>query len=219
MKTAKTTHQTSNPIDSKPLNETNRQLSKYFNLPILLGVVMITSLGFATQPVRAENTGAENAHPGYRYIKPKGVDSTTGSAGQGTKDSSTATDTGTKKTNPAEQAKKPNEDASEVTADLSAKDSSTEKSEGAKKTTSDDQNAQIDQKAEPVAKPKDGKGAFPTFSQADINGDHYITKDELENYPYLLQVFDQIDAGKDGKLEQHEYQNLEMETKRESQSQ
>jgi len=37
----------------------------------------------------------------------------------------------------------------------------------------------------------------------------------LKNFPYLLQVFDKVDAGKDGKLEQHEYQNLEMETKRE----
>ena len=59
------------------------------------------------------------------------------------------------------------------------------------------------------------RGKLPTFEQADINGDHYITKDELKNYPYLLQVFDKVDAGKDGKLEQHEYQNLEMETKRE----
>jgi len=180
---------------------------------------MITSLGFVTKPVRAENTRTEDAHPGYRYIKPKGVDSTTGSAGQGTNESSAAKDTGAKNTNPEEQVKKPKENAGAATTDLSTKDSSTEKPEDAKKTTSDDQNAQIDQKAEPVAKPKDGKGAFPTFSQADINGDHYITKDELENYPYLLQVFDQIDAGKDGKLEQHEYQNLEMETKRESQSQ
>ena len=53
------------------------------------------------------------------------------------------------------------------------------------------------------------------FAQADINSDHVVTKEELKNFPYLLQVFDKIDAGKDGKLEQHEYQNLEMETKRE----
>jgi hypothetical protein len=56
---------------------------------------------------------------------------------------------------------------------------------------------------------------LPTFAQADMDGDHYITKDELKNFPYLLQVFDKVDAGKDGKLEQHEYQNLKMETKRE----
>lgn len=68
---------------------------------------------------------------------------------------------------------------------------------------------------EAVRKPADGKGTLPTFAQADTNGDHFVTKDELQNFPYLLQVFDKVDAGKDGKLEQHEYQNLEMETKRE----
>jgi hypothetical protein len=73
------------------------------------------------------------------------------------------------------------------------------------------QNAQID----PAKKPDDGKGNLPTFFQADINGDHYVTKSELQNFPHLLQVFDKVDAGHDGKLEQHEYQNLEMETKRE----
>jgi len=67
----------------------------------------------------------------------------------------------------------------------------------------------------PVKKPDDGKGRLPTFAQADVNGDHYVTKKELQNFPYLLQVFDKVDAGHDGKLEQHEYQNLEMETKRE----
>lgn len=72
----------------------------------------------------------------------------------------------------------------------------------------------------PVKKPEKDtgefpSGEFPSFTQVDINGDHYVTKDELKNFPDLLQVFDKIDAGKDGKLEQHEYQNLEMETKRE----
>ncbi|MDO9048702.1 MAG: hypothetical protein Q7U66_13350 [Methylobacter sp.] len=71
-----------------------------------------------------------------------------------------------------------------------------------------------DQKS-PVKKPEKDTGEFPSFAQVDINGDHYITKDELQNFPELLQVFDKVDAGKDGKLEQHEYQNLEMETKRE----
>lgn len=67
----------------------------------------------------------------------------------------------------------------------------------------------------PVKKPQNGKGELPTFEQADVNGDHYVTKEELQNFPYLLQTFDKVDAGHDGKLEQHEYQNLEMETKRE----
>ncbi|WP_446811395.1 EF-hand domain-containing protein [Methylomonas sp. 2BW1-5-20] len=67
----------------------------------------------------------------------------------------------------------------------------------------------------PVAKSADGKGKLPTFAQADINGDHLVTKSELQNFPYMLQTFDKVDAGNDGKLEQHEYQNLKMETKRE----
>jgi len=58
-------------------------------------------------------------------------------------------------------------------------------------------------------------GTYPTFCQLDVNGDHYVTKDELQNFPELLRVFDKIDAGKDGKLEQHEFANLEMETSRE----
>jgi len=81
----------------------------------------------------------------------------------------------------------------------------------AENQTPDVQNAQN----EPAKKSDDGKGKLPTFEQADINGDHYVTKSELKNFPYLLQVFDKVDAGHDGKLEQHEYQNLEMETKRE----
>lgn len=81
----------------------------------------------------------------------------------------------------------------------------------AENQTPDVQNAQAD----PAKKPGDGLGKLPTFAQADVNGDHYVTKSELQNFPYLLQVFDKVDAGHDGKLEQHEYQNLEMETKRE----
>ncbi len=92
-----------------------------------------------------------------------------------------------------------------------------EKTAGVENATSGEQISQMDRKFESVAKPTDGKGALPTFAEADVNGDNYITKDELKNYPNLLQVFDKIDAGKDGKLEQHEYQNLEMETKREGQ--
>ncbi|MDO8937681.1 MAG: EF-hand domain-containing protein [Methylicorpusculum sp.] len=67
----------------------------------------------------------------------------------------------------------------------------------------------------PAENAGDGKGKLPTFAEADTNGDHFVTKRELQNFPYLLQTFDKVDAGNDGKLEQHEYQNLEMETKRE----
>lgn len=69
--------------------------------------------------------------------------------------------------------------------------------------------------ASPAKKPDDGKGKLPAFAEADVNSDHSITKSELKNFPYLLQTFDKVDAGNDGKLEQHEYQNLKMETKRE----
>lgn len=77
-----------------------------------------------------------------------------------------------------------------------------------------------EQKFPPVKRPEKDTGEFPSgeipaFSQVDVNGDHYVTKDELQNFPDLLRVFDKIDAGKDGKLEQLEFQNLEMETKRE----
>jgi hypothetical protein len=82
-----------------------------------------------------------------------------------------------------------------------------------------DENSQSTQSGEDVKavdKPNDGKGELPFFYQADVNQDHFVTKEELKNYPYLLQVFDKVDAGNDGKLEQHEYQNLKMEMKREA---
>ena len=55
----------------------------------------------------------------------------------------------------------------------------------------------------------------PPFHAVDKNGDHYVTKDELKGYPYLLKHFDKVDAGKDGRLEDHEYENLVMEKERE----
>ena len=169
MKTGIITYEMSNLINANPVEVTDLKLFKFVSLPIWAAVAMCISLGTVTQTARAENTGSEEGHRGYKYIEPV----------QGTKDSST-----------------------EKTADV-------------ENATSGEQNSQIDRKIEPVTKPADGKGIYPTFSQADIDGDHYITKYELKNYPYLLQVFDKVDAGNDGKLEQHEYQNLEMETKRE----
>ncbi|WP_340124214.1 hypothetical protein [Methylobacter svalbardensis] len=83
---------------------------------------MNISLGFVTKPVQAENTGSEDVHRGYRYIKPEGVATTAGSASQSTKASSAAKDTGAQKTNPDEQAKRPNENASAATTNLSTKD-------------------------------------------------------------------------------------------------
>ena len=55
----------------------------------------------------------------------------------------------------------------------------------------------------------------PPFHEVDKNGDHYVTKDELKDYPFLLKHFDKVDAGKDGRLEDHEYENLVMEKERE----
>jgi len=55
----------------------------------------------------------------------------------------------------------------------------------------------------------------PPFHEVDKNGDHYVTKNELKGYPYLLKHFDKVDAGQDGRLEDHEYENLIMEKERE----
>jgi hypothetical protein len=60
-----------------------------------------------------------------------------------------------------------------------------------------------------------GGRSSPTFQEADKNGDHYVTKDELQGYPELLKRFDTVDAGKTGRLEEHEYGNLVMEKSRE----
>jgi hypothetical protein len=175
MKTRKTLHEESNTININQLDVANLHFFKIFSLPIWLAVVMSISLGFVTKPVKAESTGTEGVHPGYRYIKPKVVENTTGSASQGTKESSAAKDTNTKD------------------------------------STSGDQKSQT----ESVSKAAESAGTLPTFAQSDKNGDHYVTKDELQDYPSLLGVFDKVDAGKDGKLEQHEFENLEMESKRE----
>lgn len=83
-----------------------------------------------------------------------------------------------------------------------------------------EQKTGAERKVSPVGKPGKDTGEFPSgdipsFCQVDVNRDHYVTKDELENFPDLLKIFDKIDAGKDGRLEQHEFQNLEMEAKRE----
>lgn len=55
----------------------------------------------------------------------------------------------------------------------------------------------------------------PSFQSIDTNKDHYVTKKELEGYPFLLKHFDKVDAGKNGQLEDHEYENLIMEKERE----
>ena len=56
----------------------------------------------------------------------------------------------------------------------------------------------------------------PTFVEADKNKDNYVTKDEVKDYPIMSDNFDEVDAGKDGKLDQHEYMNLLREKAREN---
>ncbi|WP_020564768.1 hypothetical protein [Methylosarcina fibrata] len=59
----------------------------------------------------------------------------------------------------------------------------------------------------------------PDFREADKNGDHYVTKQELKkDYPYLLKYFDKVDTGEDGRLEQHEFENLIMENERDNEA-
>ncbi|MGZ5007004.1 MAG: hypothetical protein ACXWE9_05160 [Methylobacter sp.] len=85
----------------------------------------------------------------------------------------------------------------------------------AEASTTGEQKTSGDQTGGAVKKSENDTAKLPAFSEIDKNGDHYVTKDELQGFPELLRVFDKVDAGKDGKLEQHEFQNLEMETKRE----
>jgi hypothetical protein len=69
----------------------------------------------------------------------------------------------------------------------------------------------------PTGTKEDGQNIrkSPSFQEADKNADHYVTKAELQGYPFLLKHFDKVDAGEDGRLEAHEYENLLMENDRE----
>ncbi|MGZ4969480.1 MAG: hypothetical protein ACXV8O_13465 [Methylobacter sp.] len=140
-----------------------------------------------------------------------------------------------KKTNPNEPVKKTDESAVQSKEPPAAIESNGQAPTSGRQTGNTGQNAQppiakesksegsmiaTEQKISPVKRPEKDtgefpSGEFPSFSQVDVNGDHNVTKDELKNFPELLRVFDKVDAGKDGKLEQHEFQNLEMETTRE----
>ncbi|MGZ8222072.1 MAG: hypothetical protein ACXWT0_10530 [Methylobacter sp.] len=143
---------------------------------------------------KAENASQAKETAGTRSEESKGPSATTESGGQAPASGSQAAPTSPQ----PPLAKEP-------------------KAEGA---TPAEQKSSTEQKIGPVEKPEKDTGEFPSgdipaFTQVDVNGDHYVTKDELKNFPDLLRVFDKVDAGKDGKLEQHEFQNLEMETKRE----
>jgi len=190
MKTNKTIHEMPNVPKTHQLVKQHLPFSDNLCLPFCLAIVMGIGFGFETAPVMAGNSETLDIQ---HYKEPQSVGNAVGKSIQSTKAA-----------NP--------ENTGQV-----AKEPSSEKLAGAEKASSGDspQQSQTVRKVEPVIKPADGKGKLPTFAQADTNGDHFVTKLELQNFPYLLQVFDKVDAGNDGQLEQHEYQNLEMETKRE----
>jgi len=215
MKTNKITHET--PY----LPNTHQLVNKYLpfadnvHLPFCLAIVMGIGFGFETGSVMAGNSEALDIQ---HYTEPQTVGNTTEKSIQNTKVSNSSTNIEVTKTTQEEEALKSGTGGTPENTDQAAvKVPSTEKCSGAEKRPSNDspQQSQINTTIEPVGKPADGKGKLPTFAQADVNGDHFVTKLELQNFPYLLQVFDKVDAGNDGQLEQHEYQNLKMETKRE----
>jgi hypothetical protein len=192
-----------------------RPFADNVHLPFCLAIVMGIGFGFETAPVKAGNSEALDIQ---HYTEPQSVGNTMGKSIQKTKVSNPSTYIEVTKTTKEEEVLKSGNGGTPGNTDQAAvKVPSTEKCSGAEKTSSGDspQQSQSDTTIEPVGKPADGKGKLPSFAQADVNGDHFVTKGELQNFPYLLQVFDKVDAGNDGQLEQHEYQNLKMETKRE----
>ncbi len=237
MKNRKIIHEVSNTPAINPLQATDLPSFKATGLACGL-VIMSIGLSLISQAVSA---GTEHIHPYYRYIPYQGPSNTTGTGSlQQPKASGGAGDSEAKKTNkeeqttntggaaptagtPSEQVKQTHpaeQKAGEANGAATANKSEEKTSSGESKAGSAESAATTEQKISPVKKSEKDSGEFPSgklpsFAQVDVNGDHYITKDELQNFPELLQVFDKIDAGKDGKLEQHEYQNLEMETIRE----
>ncbi len=218
---------------AKPVRAGTEDMHQYFRYVPYEGPKSTT--GTDTQRLKqapgANETEAKKAQTGEQAA---GTGQKTEGANQAKEAAGTRSEEA-KKTDSGEQAMKSSESSSTDTANLGTKESATTGSSGqapasGSQATTSSQNTQQSpltkegsmaggQKS-PVKKPERDTGEFPSgeippFSQVDINGDHYVTKDELKNFPELLQVFDKVDAGKDGRLEQHEFQNLEMETKRE----
>lgn len=243
MKTRKIIPPMANAIKPNQLDTTNQQSNKGCFPPMGLALAISVSLSVVANPICAETHGTEDiqhymnpqssensvekanqidkgspataakkTNQGESAIS-SGTDVPAGKAQQAAHETSTEKCMDGKKAISETQAPSTSNHATNTNQNIQpttlAKDVKPENS------PSDDKTTQVDRKIEPVLKPADGKGKLPFFAQADVNGDHYITKDELQNFPYLLQVFDKVDAGKDGKLEQHEYQSLKMETKRE----
>jgi hypothetical protein len=231
MKIKESVYEISDVINKPPLYQTHLLFSLAFWL-----VVISISLSCVSQPVKA---GTEDAGLYYRYVPYQGPSSTTGAGSQATQQPSGASGEQAKKTEQStgtgggagqataggQSTQQGSQDVNRQTTQQGSQDIQ-QGSQGAAGQSTQQANVpktECPMSAEqrpPVQRPEQGTGEFPsgtypTFCQADVNGDHYITKDELQNFPELLRVFDKVDAGKDGKLEQHEFANLEMETSRE----
>lgn len=216
MKTNKTTHEMPYLLNTHQLVKKHLSLPDNACLQFCLAVIIGVGFGFETAPVKAENNKELDIQ---HYMETQSLENTAMKSIQNTK-----------KANPAKNIEVTYQQGPAIKSDtkgnLENTDQATKqtlsemKCAETEKTSSVDipQQSQVDRKIEPVIKPADGKGKLPTFAQADNNDDHFVTKLELQNFPYLLQVFDKVDAGNDGRLEQHEYQNLKMETKREGET-
>jgi hypothetical protein len=206
MKIKESVYEISDVINKPSLDQTHVDVFKIFSLPFWLVVITI-GFSCASQPVRA---GTEDADLYYRYVPYQGPSSTTGTGNQPPQQSSGASSEQAKKAEQSTGTGEKGGGAGQAAAGQSTQQSNAPKTECPMSS----------QQRPPAQKSERNTGEFPSgeypsFCQADVNGDHYVTKDELKNFPELLRVFDKVDAGKDGKLEQHEFVNLEMETSRE----
>ncbi|WP_292434775.1 EF-hand domain-containing protein [Methylobacter sp.] len=229
MKTRKTIPEISGTtVNADRLDQTKLYLFKIFSLPIWLVIISII-LSFVAAPVRA---GIEDIHPYYRYVPYEGPASAAGkqvpkqppgASETEAKKGEQAASTGEKTESAKPAAKESAGQAPAPGGQAAAPGQTAQQLPSAKEPETEcpfEQKSSTESKIPPVKRPEKDTGEFPSggipsFCKADVNGDHYVTKDELQNFPDLLRVFDKVDAGKDGRLEQHEYINLEMETSRE----
>jgi hypothetical protein len=238
MKIKKSVYEISDVINMRPLEQTNLNFFKIFSLPVWLVIISI-SLSLASNSV---NAGTEDTDLYYRYVPYQGPSSTTETGSQKPAQPSGASETEAKKAEqatstgekggetgqaapgtPSQEAKKTGEPSAATGTSSQAPASGSQAATGQSTQQSNAPKTECPMSGEhktPVQRSERGTGEFPSgeypsFCQADVNGDHYVTKDELQNFPELLRVFDKVDAGKDGRLEQHEFVNLEMETSRE----
>jgi hypothetical protein len=214
MKTNNTTHEMPYLPNTHQLVKKHLPFSDNVRLSFCLAIVLGIGLGLETSPAKAEDNGTLDIQ---HYMESQSIENKGGKSLQDPKVSDSPTNSQVTKTSQEGPVEKSGTGGNTKNTDQAAMAQPSEKCSGAQKSALYDSpsQSQTDTTVEPVSKPADGKGKLPTFTQADVNGDHFVTKLELQNFPYLLQVFDKVDAGNDGQLEQHEYQNLKMETKRE----